>query len=449
MCGLLAVIPTVDVNDTTATEIRMLVRLLGLKNDARGGHSWGIWSEQFLPWRGLGEMAEEGVNQLVSYTNQWIPRKDNWIAGHTRFGTHGKNTVENAHPFEEGEFTLAHNGVINVESKDAYVNAHPVDSGNLARNIALLGIKEGIASASGMLGLLFNGADRRLIAYRSNQVLAYAQTDWGYVVSSDKTHLADCLALVGMDVVGKIMEFTSETLQAPWYPDFVEEKAPSAGANRWSDWDALYPTEAGSWSEYHKGNSYGGSSGFGKSYGHNNITPHKTGGASVTINTPVRKKIKSLAADDAAPEGHSEQAVYRYYDYDNEVAKWNPEVGFWKIYKAGDVGFAASLTAYFEQAEADGTARYNFATQSFELISDYLGLPCEMCSTHYMDESARFWTDPDSYRDYEVCGHCLDGLPLGYYDRVAEELSEDRMQDAYDDELMDAAERLDAVMVPR
>lgn len=55
------------------------------------------------------------------------------------------------------------------------------------------------------LGLLFNSiTDRKLIAYRANQVLHYAQFEGGWAVSSDKTHLEDSLNLVGFDTIGEI-----------------------------------------------------------------------------------------------------------------------------------------------------------------------------------------------------------------------------------------------------
>jgi len=44
------------------------------------------------------------------------------VLGHTRYGTTGKNTDDNAHPFEEGNVIGTHNGVIsNYTSIDAYI----------------------------------------------------------------------------------------------------------------------------------------------------------------------------------------------------------------------------------------------------------------------------------------------------------------------------------------
>lgn len=92
-------------------------------NDNRGGHSWGFCAtdnNELVVKRGLGDMAM-AAHQMIDHTT---------LFGHTRYGTTGANTVENAHPFEIGNIIGAHNGIVynhtNLQRK--YDRNHEVDS---------------------------------------------------------------------------------------------------------------------------------------------------------------------------------------------------------------------------------------------------------------------------------------------------------------------------------
>jgi len=222
MCGLFAIIPTTEISEVFAVKLRFLAQILAKENDSRGGHSWGLWSYDYNPVRGLGDIAIEGLPTLIRFLESWKPKQNGWMAGHTRFGTHGDNSIANAHPFVHGHLTLAHNGIVDVDIKDHDVMMHPVDSGQLCIAISKYGLKESLERTSGSIGLLFNMKDNKLRAYKSGQTLHYAECPWGFAVSSDAYHLSAALHFLGME--GTVKSFTSDMVSAPWNPEFTPFK---------------------------------------------------------------------------------------------------------------------------------------------------------------------------------------------------------------------------------
>ena len=233
MCGLFAIVPVMPVSAEFAQRLRFLFKALAKSNDSRGGHSWGMWSYDWEPYKGLGSIGDD-PEALCLFTDLWKPKRLGWIAGHTRFGTHGGRTVNNSHPFTHGKLTLAHNGVVTVNIKDAEVQAHVVDSGQLCIGISKYGLEAAIGKTSGMIGLLFsNNQTRQFYAYRSDQVLHIAKCPWGYAISSDKKHLKDSLEFCGF-FDAEISSLEENMVSAPWYETFVPFEVKSAGRPTYS-----------------------------------------------------------------------------------------------------------------------------------------------------------------------------------------------------------------------
>ena len=95
-------------------------------NDNRGGDSWGFCStdnNQIVVKRGLGDMVM-AAHEMIDHTT---------LFGHTRLGTTGAKTVENAHPYEIGNIIGAHNGIVynHPALQRKYDRSHEVDSMHL------------------------------------------------------------------------------------------------------------------------------------------------------------------------------------------------------------------------------------------------------------------------------------------------------------------------------
>jgi predicted glutamine amidotransferase len=160
----------------------------------RGGHAWG-WFSATHTQHGLGHITQGMAVQPIA------PQS---FALHTRYGTTGKNTLANAHPFTIagtlGTVVGIHNGII---SNHAELNAThkrncAVDSQHIFHAVAngqTLNDLEGY----GAIVYSLNGVWH--IGRFNEGEMSAALTDAGVFFASTKTAVSEALSLAGITVI--------------------------------------------------------------------------------------------------------------------------------------------------------------------------------------------------------------------------------------------------------
>lgn len=125
MCGIAGYF---SVDGADQTRLKTVAALLAVGIESRGGQSWGTLS---------GDSINKGVGPISEGLHLPDVMPPNYVM-HTRFATHGRITVENAHPFTQGEVSGVHNGVISnhAELNATYGREFAVDSQHIFQHFA-------------------------------------------------------------------------------------------------------------------------------------------------------------------------------------------------------------------------------------------------------------------------------------------------------------------------
>lgn len=198
MCGIFGF----QLRDSAVEEwqVRVLAGTLGVLNDNRGGHSWGIVSVKGTVEvkKGLGELAKSLTAAEIACGLA--------VMGHTRYASTGEVTIQNAHPFDVGTIIGAHNGIVgnHKELNERYQRTCAVDSEHI-----FLHLKENRSLAElevwGAIQLVkpdqpesfyvgrFPSGDLAICGVGES-----AESARGVVWSSDRQHLLTALRVAGI-----------------------------------------------------------------------------------------------------------------------------------------------------------------------------------------------------------------------------------------------------------
>lgn len=172
---------------------------LGIYNDTRGGHSYGIFtSSRKLIIKDTGSFS----SFLSSGISSWALSNFGFL--HTRYASIGEKNKTNAHPYEIGNIIGAHNGVLSNhdELNAAHNRNFKVDSMHLIAHLNE-GKTFNDVQGYGALEWYDKEKDCMYISYFNNGSLsAVSIKGLGIVWSSDLGHLRQALDNAGIPYLG-------------------------------------------------------------------------------------------------------------------------------------------------------------------------------------------------------------------------------------------------------
>ena len=166
--------------------LKDMIRILK-KVDYRGYDSFGICDDENNIQKFVGEIDENKIED----------KKSNISISHTRWATHGKVSIENAHPHKAGDTVVVHNGVISnfkelqeeflslgkkfISDTDTELIAHFFDGKNVKDSM-----QEFFKKFKGEFSVILKKEnDDKLYAFKRKSPLSIGILDDGFIIASD------------------------------------------------------------------------------------------------------------------------------------------------------------------------------------------------------------------------------------------------------------------------
>jgi glucosamine--fructose-6-phosphate aminotransferase (isomerizing) len=193
MCGIMAYVGGRPAKDVIYPGLKRL--------EYRGYDSAGIalLDDSIITTKALGATDNIDLTSITSTARVGI--------GHTRWATHGKPSVANAHPHTFGRVTLVHNGIIEnyeelkgeldslklVSQTDSEVLAGLIDSYFVGKVSLLEATKLALAEVKGTFGIAVISADEpgQIITARRGSPIVVGVGDGQYYIASDSSAIVD------------------------------------------------------------------------------------------------------------------------------------------------------------------------------------------------------------------------------------------------------------------
>jgi hypothetical protein len=228
MCGIAGYHSNNTIPDM---RLNFALSLMGVFMEDRGTDSWG-WSDGNQVVKAVGRFRDGYNTSMFNAQSAFV---------HTRHGTSGKNTAENAHPFSIKGMIGCHNGIVynHRELAKKYDIEYEVDSELIFHAIAD-GIPMSELNGYGTI-VFYRDGHIHLGRFSTRGDLDIAKTDVGWVWASEKEAVQSAVDMTGITVnewivpaLGKLYRIEGDNLVETNQDMTLGTYVPAKGAD-WRD----------------------------------------------------------------------------------------------------------------------------------------------------------------------------------------------------------------------